>query len=315
MWTKLVAGGKISSETSFEGTRLRYGLRMDARGGIEEFVEDAEEGGESDGSWSNCRSLYKEDRGVMVKLVSSRRLRPPAAFNRSQRRVFPPHDDSCSLCYGAISLPLREKAAVVALPEESGGRRWDFHYNIAPIESRGHFLVVPDMTKEDNCREQKLLLRDCIDMAWKQDYVYIVEGAREREGTWQFGEVSVRELEYPAFCVKISNENPPEHVGKVVHTILEAASEDPDLSWNLVFSNGYIYLFLRISEVAPVSLPGFAFGCNQMMGFWNVDTEDQFDMVNYDTVMRALEETSVASSRGRDVISRAQGMFQTASSQ
>mmetsp|Transcript_28028 Transcript_28028/g.90929 ORF Transcript_28028/g.90929 Transcript_28028/m.90929 type:complete len:451 (-) Transcript_28028:365-1717(-) len=343
-WRELVAGGKISSETSFEGTRLRYGLRMDARGGIEEFVEDAEEGGESDGSWSNCRSLYKEDRGVMVKLVSSRRLRPPAAFNRSQRRVFPPHDDSCSLCYGAISLPLREKAAVVALPEESGGRRWDFHYNIAPIESRGHFLVVPDMTKEDNCREQKLLLRDCIDMgamskqlggvclnfnspnagatqnhihlhAWKQDYVYIVEGAREREGTWQFGEVSVRELEYPAFCVKISNENPPEHVGKVVHTILEAASEDPDLSWNLVFSNGYIYLFLRISEVAPVSLPGFAFGCNQMMGFWNVDTEDQFDMVNYDTVMRALEETSVASSRGRDVISRAQGMFQTASSQ
>ena len=133
MWTKLVAGGKISSETSFEGTRLRYGLRMDARGGIEEFVEEAEEGGNSNGSWSNCRSLYKEDRGVMIKLVSSRRLRPPAAFNRSQRRVLPPHDDSCSLCYGAISLPLREKAAVVALPEESGGRRWDFHYNIAPV--------------------------------------------------------------------------------------------------------------------------------------------------------------------------------------
>ena len=24
--------------------------------------------------------------------------------------------------------------------------------------------MVPDMTKEDNCREQKLLLRDCVDM-------------------------------------------------------------------------------------------------------------------------------------------------------
>eukprot|EP00960_Hanusia_phi_P059996 764360-Hanusia_phi.AAC.5 len=176
---QLVAAGRIASESNFEGRRLRYGLRMNSAGGIEEFVEDVENVG--GGNMANCRSLYKEDGGVMIKLVSSRRLRPPAAFNRSQqRRVLPPHDSSCSLCFGPISLPLREKAAVVVLPTECEERRWDFHYNIAPacssrlagrllmapwqIEARGHFLVVPDMGKEENCREQKLILTDCMDM-------------------------------------------------------------------------------------------------------------------------------------------------------
>uniref|UniRef100_A0A7S0F348 GDP-D-glucose phosphorylase n=1 Tax=Hanusia phi TaxID=3032 RepID=A0A7S0F348_9CRYP len=336
-WMELVAAGRIASESNFEGRRLRYGLRMNSAGGIEEFVEDVENVG--GGNMANCRSLYKEDGGVMIKLVSSRRLRPPAAFNRSQqRRVLPPHDSSCSLCFGPISLPLREKAAVVVLPTECEERRWDFHYNIAPIEARGHFLVVPDMGKEENCREQKLILTDCMDMAamskqlrgiclnfnspnagatqnhihlhaWKQDYVYSVEQAGEREGEWDFGGVSVRELEYPAFCVRISNDKSSSHVGKVVHRILEAAGEDSELSWNVVFSNGNVYIFLRTSEVAQQSLPGFAFGCNQMMGFWNVDTEDQFELVDHKTASLALRETSVGSLRGRSVISRAREGF------
>jgi hypothetical protein len=49
--------------------------------------------------------------------------------------------------------------------DEEEERVWDVHFNISPIEKEGHFLVVPDLSRERNRREQRLTLQDCADMA------------------------------------------------------------------------------------------------------------------------------------------------------
>ena len=53
-------------------------------------------------------------------------------------------------------------------------------------------------------------------------------------------------------------------------------------------------MFVRSGQVAEMALPGFSFGCNQMMGFWNVDTAEQYSTLNADLIGAALLETSVS---------------------
>ena len=53
-------------------------------------------------------------------------------------------------------------------------------------------------------------------------------------------------------------------------------------------------MFVRSGQVAEKALPGFSFGCNQMMGFWNVDTAQQYATLNAALIGEALQETSVS---------------------
>ena len=83
-----------------------------------------------------------------------------------------------------LRLEIRDKAAQIALDtppvqpscthpakrrETEEGKKeervWDVHFNISPIEKKGHFLLVPDVSLERNRREQRLTLQDCADMA------------------------------------------------------------------------------------------------------------------------------------------------------
>lgn len=70
--------------------------------------------------------------------------------------------DYCSLCSGEFSLHRREPLEVIECP--STRRKWDFHWNIAPQDRQGHFLIVPTMTKTENCRAQDLLQTDVEDI-------------------------------------------------------------------------------------------------------------------------------------------------------
>ncbi len=53
-------------------------------------------------------------------------------------------------------------------------------------------------------------------------------------------------------------------------------------------------MFVRRGQVAEMALPGFSFGCNQMMGCWNVDTAEQYATLNASLIAAALQETSVS---------------------
>ena len=169
-WLTLVRAGRIVCTSA----SVRFGLRLDAAGQIAEFQEWT---GDAGVDRVAGETLSKKEGPFDVALISNRRLRPPpaAATRESKRepgaghRKFGEHmEETCSLCSGALRLQLREKAAQIVMDTADGTeppRRWDAHFNIAPIVKEGHFLLVPAMDAPGSRRKQALTRSDCIDLA------------------------------------------------------------------------------------------------------------------------------------------------------
>ena len=71
-------------------------------------------------------------------------------------------EPECSLCTGANTLLQREPLAT--LTPMGNNRPWQFHWNIAPQDPRGHFLLVPDVQEPSNRRSQALSEADIEDL-------------------------------------------------------------------------------------------------------------------------------------------------------
>ena len=70
----------------------------------------------------------------------------------------PHNDEICSFCVGNWNLIDRPALYKIVLPITR--RKLDIHWNIAPQEHKGHFLIVPEITELTNRRHQYLILED-----------------------------------------------------------------------------------------------------------------------------------------------------------
>jgi len=159
-WMRLVRTGAISSKATMADDReVRYGLRLDGSESqsIVEFCEDLDSG-------TSLQLKAREGRAGRYRIIlrANRALRPPAAPKLGS---LPPHDEAlCSMCAGPLRLELRPMVAQAVMPEEYGGRCWDVHFNISPMEPNGHFLLVPEIALAANRRQQRLISEDCVDL-------------------------------------------------------------------------------------------------------------------------------------------------------
>lgn len=146
--------------------------------------------------------------------------------------------------------------------------------------------------------------------AWKQDYTYAAERAgalrvqayAEGARSWRVGAARVHILDWyetHAICLQVDAQAPSDaasgarEAGQALHRLLQsAAALDTAVAWNVVFCKERCFIFMRSSEQAPEALPGFSFGCNQMMGYWNVDTAEQFETLDAPRIARALRQSS-----------------------
>lgn len=71
-------------------------------------------------------------------------------------------EDNCSFCTGAFTLLKREPLATISC--KISHRKWQFHWNIAPQDYNGHFLLVPDLDNKNNRRPQFIQLEDIEDI-------------------------------------------------------------------------------------------------------------------------------------------------------
>jgi hypothetical protein len=156
-WRRLVGSGAIAATTeAADGRRVYYGVCLDEDTGIpREFCQDADT--------SKSLQLPARETAVgdsfRVILRATRALRPPAAAKLGS---LPPHNESeCSFCTGPLRLAAREMVAQAVLPTD---RVWDVHFNIAPMEPLGHFLLVPEIAEPSGRRSQCLLPSDCCDI-------------------------------------------------------------------------------------------------------------------------------------------------------
>ena len=153
-WYRLIEEGRLTGTAELEDRSVAYGLRLDTDGNVIEFCED--EAGVS------LQLAASEARvgPYLVTLRANRALRPPAAPKLGE---LPPHDEAqCSMCTGPLRLAARPMVAQAVVP--STERVWDVHFNVAPMEPTGHFLLVPDISKPENRRQQRLTRADCVDL-------------------------------------------------------------------------------------------------------------------------------------------------------
>lgn len=98
--------------------------------------------------------------------------------------------------------------------------------------------------------------------------------------------------------------------GQALHVVLQAAGRldagTHSSAWNVVFCGSRCFIFLRCSEQAPSVLPGFSFGCNQMMGFWNVDSEEQWEALDAGAIASALRESTPSLEHVKAVLDEAE---------
>ena len=306
-WQQLVGEGKIMSTAALpDGRKLRYGVVLDEQGECEEYCEGQVA--------SALQRVATIDGTYDVILRATRAFRPPAAPRLGD---IPPHDETtCSFCSGPLRLELREKIAQAELPS---GRGWDVHYNIAPMEPGGHFLLVPDISLASSRREQRLLPTDAIDLsfinkacsgilcvnfnaanagasqnhihahAWVIDSPYPIMRAAPLSGSARQllqGAVSACIIDWPASVIRLRGSS-PESIGMVIGALCEAAPVH-----NVVFIGGDAFFFARsASGETSSAVPDLKVGSIQLLGRYVVDSTAQFDAAStlgaVDTSLRA----------------------------
>jgi nucleoside-diphosphate-sugar epimerase len=162
-WLKLVGDKQIVSQTQdpATGQEVKYGIRFSADGkSLEHFATDLATGREHEGVF-----LEKAVGPFIVNFVWNRGLRPsmfayqPLEVRRLKFEV--PHDpDTCSFDAGEMALKNRPEVAHVT----THGRIWQVFHNVSPVDARGSFLLLPDLSKPENLRAHRLTPEDISDL-------------------------------------------------------------------------------------------------------------------------------------------------------
>eukprot|EP00968_Pinguiococcus_pyrenoidosus_P020256 scaffold2326_cov286-Pinguiococcus_pyrenoidosus.AAC.12 len=147
--------------------------------------------------------------------------------------------------------------------------------------------------------------------AWRrpEGQRYAVEIAMERGALASWGkgydgvEVCLSELDYPAFALHVSATNVGDDhetasvaIGSAVRDVLDMLEEQQPslgrLTHNLCGLGGQVVLFVRRAEaeVAP-DFPTLKIGSAQMCGMFQVESFDQFEAANADTIGASLQHT------------------------
>ena len=293
-WLDLIKNEKITSVATLGTQRVRYGLRLsEADRAIEEFCVD-----EANGASLGLSASHAVMEPYQITLRANRALRPPAAPKLGE---LPPHDEaSCSMCTGPLRLEIRPMVAQTLVPQS--GRCWDVHFNISPMEPDGHFLLVPEITRAENRRQQRLTRADCDDLvllgracearlcvnfnaalagasqnhihahAWAIPTPYAVCNAPVLTSIALPGGVEADELHWPASVVRLRGAD-ASAVGAAVDCLcnLEAVH-------NVAVIGDDVYVFVRApsGEVSP-RIPDLKLGTIQLLGHIVVDSAAQFE--------------------------------------
>jgi hypothetical protein len=130
-----------------------------------------------------------------------------------------PHcKESCSLCNSKFALKYREPIAVY---KSSFDREWEFHWNIAPVDRNGHFVVVPNPNLEENQREQMILhqdLEDIFEMVFRSTHV-----EAGNEGCFLYNSIGAGasqnhiHFQYLSSSVPLLQNNDTSNFGEILH--------------------------------------------------------------------------------------------------
>ncbi|KAG7356551.1 hypothetical protein IV203_001237 [Nitzschia inconspicua] len=128
-----------------------------------------------DDSPSTSGVAFREAGGFVAQLQLVRTLRPPPSpgFSGTITSVPPPYNESTdSFVTGPLRLQLRPLVGRLTLDEENPWDEndrplhtpWDVYHNVSPADVRGHFLLLPTISKTSNWRGQVFTEEDCHDM-------------------------------------------------------------------------------------------------------------------------------------------------------
>ncbi|KAL7488308.1 hypothetical protein ACHAW6_013897 [Cyclotella cf. meneghiniana] len=145
---------------------------------------------------------YIQDGEYSAQLQLIRTLRPPRSkhmdsnLNDSKISCTPPqYDASNSFLVGPLRLygrggfhgegQPRVRVAKLSVPSfvsltsevaatssMESRSYWDVYHNISPVDSRGHFLLLPNLQDKTNWREQSLLQKDCYEMTYLSSTIF-----------------------------------------------------------------------------------------------------------------------------------------------
>ncbi|MFH1209117.1 MAG: NAD(P)-dependent oxidoreductase [Candidatus Omnitrophota bacterium] len=162
-WLKLVGDKKIVSQAQDPETRqdVEYGIRLSSDGrSVEHYATYL-----ATGQALKDVFLEKAVGPFVANFVWNRGLRRSefafSSLEARRLRFETPHDsNTCSFETGELALRNRPEAGRVT----THGRIWQIFHNVSPIDARGAFLLVPDMSKPENLREHKLTSEDISDL-------------------------------------------------------------------------------------------------------------------------------------------------------
>lgn len=323
-WLRLVQDGKISSTATLAEKRVRYGLRLHhqdkAVAAIEEFCIDEESGASLELSDSQATIGPYE-----ITLRANRALRPPAAPKLGD---LPPHDQElCSMCTGPLRLEIRPMVAQAVVAQT--GRCWDVHFNISPMEPQGHFLLVPEITRAENRRQQRLTRADCEDLvllgracaaelcvnfnaaragasqnhihahAWAMPKPYPVCGASVLESATLPSGVLADALDWPASVVRLRGSDAAD-VGAALEALCSL-----EIVHNVAVIGEDTFVFVRDpqGEVSH-AVPGLKLGTIQLLGHMVVDSAEQFAAAAVPGAIEAALRDTRSATPPRELLTR-----------
>ncbi|MFH0985086.1 MAG: NAD-dependent epimerase/dehydratase family protein [Candidatus Omnitrophota bacterium] len=334
-WLWLVRNKKILTTTKDPGTGqdIEYGVRISKdRESVEQFATDLAMG-------EDLQDVVLEKRvgPFIANFIWNRSLRPGPfvlqSLEERRQRFKAPHDpNTCSFDAGVLALKNRPEVARITAQDH---RIWQVYQNVSPIDERGGYLLIPDLSKPGNLREQRLTKEDISDlteMSFNSSGLTIyfegaMSGASQNHihakvypGTVELGEgfVAVRDAEGRVLAEQFSREFPGLRLDadakdseafvtrwsaptvKVLSQALSAVLPELDkagLPFSVAWSGKSAWLVVREPgmDVLP-ELPGETWGSYQLI---NRIFSMEF-LKNYD----ALTEAGIRNAMNRTIRSR-----------
>lgn len=163
-WLWLVRNRQIVAKTKHPntGNDIEYGVRISKdRENVEHFATDLATGKDLEDV-----ILEKSVGPFAANFIWSRSLRPSSFGYQSledrRKRFEAPHDpETCSFDAGPLALKNRPEVARITAQDH---RIWQVYQNVSPMDERGGYLLIPDLSKPGNLRKQRLTKEDISDL-------------------------------------------------------------------------------------------------------------------------------------------------------
>ncbi|MDD5347469.1 MAG: hypothetical protein PHT59_02505, partial [Candidatus Omnitrophica bacterium] len=306
---------ELGVQSGANGEPEFYGLRKDAQGNVVRKLDGRVEE----------KTL---DNGFVIQLNTYRGLRPGATDKKAVGRLNDLAAHDASTCpFGCTDETkagsLRNLVDHKPLGEFMvNGTLWRAYKQLAPLDARGHFLLVPDVFSEEQIRQQRLIAKDIEDMvaiAGASHNVLIIFNSRRagasvnhihfqglyrpepcpvesaaREVVHQAGSLTVSRLakEYPARGLSFDSPEADVLAASLWETV--DSLQKADVPFNLVFGDGKVYVFARNAEHGIVEeFPTGVLAAVEVAGKIIVVDENTYQNVTAERVKSGLAKTTM----------------------